>query len=429
MRASLPLEPPRDGSELTLAALRWQNDVYRGRGGVSEEIRPLGFHPAFYDMETGQVYPSRFANGICAPMHVLDGLPEELVACRLPGGRVAATRPGVVAGFERHGNFYTREQAAHAAAQICKEGELFSNPENHAALLAAWEHFMLDEAYSGELLRPIVEDSWHRCHSLNLDPELPAAPLELEQEAARDRYPSLRAAARPVLLRAGAMLASAESVAVLAAYDGVIVDATGDCRTRDHARDCNLVVGGQWSESSVGTNAIGTALAEEQPVQLFGAEHYCEAIKRWTCSAEVIRDPHDGHVVGVLDISGLTNSYRRQALEFAMTGARLIERNLSIAYFRARSDVVLGSAEWFQRWPGEGLLAFDRCGRLVRANGAAHRALERLGIVVHVTPQTRVAELDLDAWSGARPDWAQNCHPVKRARGVVGSLVVLPGQS
>ncbi|MBL8438548.1 MAG: hypothetical protein JNM61_10145 [Zoogloeaceae bacterium] len=429
MTGSTPQNPALEG-ELTLAALQWQNDVFRGRGGVSEEIRPLGFRPAFYDLETGAIHASRFANGSPAPMHLLDGLPDDLVACRLPSGAVAATRPGVVAGFERQGNFYTRLQASQAAAQMRDRANLLSHPEDHRALLSAWEHFVSDGRYPADLLRPVVEGSWSRCLRFGLDPELPAAPLAARQRQAAPQPARLREAAQPILQRAGAVLAHCESVALLTGNDGMIVDVAGDARTRLHAEDYNLAVGGLWAEEAVGTNAIGTALAEEQPVQLYGGEHYCGVIKRWTCSAEVIRDPHDGHVLGVFDISGLTDSYRDHALEFAITGARLIEANLASAYFRARREVIEGSAESFQHWPGEGLLAFDRHGQLARANGAAHLALRRIDANLAMTPQTRIEALDLDADEPAEapPPWLgePHRHPIVFAHRVVGTLIVLP---
>jgi hypothetical protein len=58
------------------------------------------------------VYLSRFADGRVAPVHLLDGLPAEVVVSRYPSGRVAAVSASVVAGFVRGGQFYTREQAA-----------------------------------------------------------------------------------------------------------------------------------------------------------------------------------------------------------------------------------------------------------------------------------------------------------------------------
>jgi hypothetical protein len=57
---------------------------------------------------------SRFANGNPAPIHVLDGLPEDWVIGRDKGGRVMAVKDSVISGFMRQGRFYTRAQAAQA---------------------------------------------------------------------------------------------------------------------------------------------------------------------------------------------------------------------------------------------------------------------------------------------------------------------------
>lgn len=97
---------------LSVGTLAEQNSAYRGSGGVSAENREQGFRPAFLDLATGVAYPSCFANGCAAPLHILDGLPDELVAERDPQGRVTTVRAGVIAGFLRGGVFYTREQAA-----------------------------------------------------------------------------------------------------------------------------------------------------------------------------------------------------------------------------------------------------------------------------------------------------------------------------
>ena len=38
--------------------------------------------------------------------------------------------------------------------------------------------------------------------------------------------------------------------------------------------DLNFEIGTIWTEESIGTNAIGTALYLDKPVQIVGAEHY-----------------------------------------------------------------------------------------------------------------------------------------------------------
>ncbi|MGZ5100162.1 MAG: hypothetical protein ACXWG8_02070 [Usitatibacter sp.] len=97
--------------------LRRENVVHTGTGGRSQENSGLGFHPAFMDFETQTIYPSRFADGRLAPFHLLDGLPDEVVADRLACGRVTAAKATLIPGFVRNGFFYTRTAAARAAAE------------------------------------------------------------------------------------------------------------------------------------------------------------------------------------------------------------------------------------------------------------------------------------------------------------------------
>ena len=425
--------PPSSRIELTHQLLHLQNPVFRGSGGVSDENRSLGFRPAFYDMETGQVHPSCFANGVSAPMHLLDGLPAELVLARLDNGRVTAIKAGVVAGFMRHGHFFTRAQAARATVSLRDRSQLLSNPQHHHRLLEVWERFVQGQDYSNQHIRPVVEDSWRRCHLSRIDPQLLHAPLidDPDQiEFHRYRQADLRQAARPVLQRAGELLFKADSVILLTDASGLILDVAGDRRTRHAAQGVNLVTGGLWSEAAVGTNAIGTALAAAEAVQLYGAEHFCSGIKRYTCSADVIRDPHDGRVLGAVDVSGLTDSYQGHALDFAMAAARLIEANLAAFYFRARQEVLDETGALFRRWKAQGLLAFDRRGRLVRANARAHRLMKKLGADVELSPQTRIPALDLDDESrrpADAPVWLaiQRCLPIRQRSQQIGTMVVL----
>src|SRR5712664_2249112 len=81
--------------------LKRENVAHAGTGGRSEENTGLGFRPAFWDFATQIIHLSRFANGRLAPLHLLDGLPDEVVAIRSPSGRVIAAKATLVAGFER----------------------------------------------------------------------------------------------------------------------------------------------------------------------------------------------------------------------------------------------------------------------------------------------------------------------------------------
>ena len=313
--------------------------------------------------------------------------------------------------------------------------DLPSVPPDERQVLSAWERFLVDHELPGKLIRRVVQESWRRCQSHRVDPHLRQAELQADTdrlEWLRQRHAGLCSAAHPILRQARELLSHSDTLVLLTNPDGLILDAEGDARTLERARSINLVIGGVWDESISGTNAIGTALAIRQPVQLYGAEHFCAGIKRWTCSADVIRDPHDGQLLGVIDVSGLMDTFHSHSLAFVVAAARQIEANLSESYFRSRSAVLEACVDLFGRCGGEALLALDSQGRLVKSNEHAAAALRELAADVPLSPQTRIAGLDLGLPERERlaalPPWLRRewLQPILRGPKGVGTLIVLP---
>jgi hypothetical protein len=100
------------GQLLTDETLKQDSLQYSDTAGISENNRNLGFIPAFMDTATGNVYPSRFANGMPAPIHVLAGLPDNLIEIHGKSGAPIAIKGSVIPGFVHKDVFYTREEAA-----------------------------------------------------------------------------------------------------------------------------------------------------------------------------------------------------------------------------------------------------------------------------------------------------------------------------
>ncbi len=94
-----------------------ENRLYAGTDGVSAEAGHHGCVPGFLDTASGQTYRSRFATGLPAPMHLLDGLPDDLIEARSANGRAIKVRASVVSGFLSGGCFLTREEAKQRLAQ------------------------------------------------------------------------------------------------------------------------------------------------------------------------------------------------------------------------------------------------------------------------------------------------------------------------
>ena len=92
--------------------LKQEGIAHQGSGGVISEHRSFGFRPAFRNTETGRVYAARFADSRLAPVHMIDGLPDEVVVARSVSGKALSLTSSVQSGFTRNGRFYDHDQAA-----------------------------------------------------------------------------------------------------------------------------------------------------------------------------------------------------------------------------------------------------------------------------------------------------------------------------
>ena len=92
--------------------LALENIEFEGTGGVSQENCHLNFKPAFMDEISGIVEVSRFKNGMLAPFHSLEGLPDHWITERDESGRVVQIKSSIVSGFVRMETFFTRQEAS-----------------------------------------------------------------------------------------------------------------------------------------------------------------------------------------------------------------------------------------------------------------------------------------------------------------------------
>lgn len=182
-----------------------------------------------------------------------------------------------------------------------------------------------------ELPRPIVARSWQRLRDAGITPERCVHPSEVagftEVELRRLRSP-LRSILPELRETIACIADAADFVLVIADADGVVLWREGARGTRRHADDLGFIEGADWSEDSVGTNAIGTALIEDASVHLFSAEHYAGRHQGWYCIGEPVHDPRTGEVLGVVDISGPALSEHPSTIALARTAVRIAESSL-----------------------------------------------------------------------------------------------------
>lgn len=230
----------------------------------------------------------------------------------------------------------------------------------------AWER-SIEGGTASNAVREIVAASWKRSQEYQIPVERSGAPLAAEVELVQrySEHAELVSAARPALEQARLLLAEASSMIILTDPSGVIIQTAGDPRTTDLGRIVHLEQGGHWSEADIGTNAIGTAIAALQPVQVHGVEHFCSEVQRWTCAATPIRHPTDGELLGILDISGAASTFNPQSLAFAVAVGRQIESMLAHSIKDDHERLLRYCVMKRSHWRTEEIVAIDRRGMIV----------------------------------------------------------------
>lgn len=198
----------------------------------------------------------------------------------------------------------------------------------------------LDRRGAEPTVRPVIARSWQRSAEAGIDPDHGLAPIQIDEgEVGRRWNAHPLAVAVPILRGLLADVGDTEHVALVCDADGTLLWIDGRQAMLDAARDVHLARGSVWAEGAAGTNAMGTALAERHPVQVFSAEHYTEPVHQWTCSAAPVRDPVTGATLGVLDLTGAMGTAHPHSLAVVTMAARLVERELAVRAERAGEDV------------------------------------------------------------------------------------------
>ncbi|MCZ2290761.1 MAG: sigma 54-interacting transcriptional regulator, partial [Burkholderiales bacterium] len=224
-----------------------------------------------------------------------------------------------------------------------------------------------------------IDQSHERCSALGISriqrPDVtPLARSDLT--VARERNLRLYEHAAPVMEMLYEQTVNTHSMVLLTDATGTVLHTIGDDDFLGRANKVALSPGVNWSESTKGTNAIGTALVEEKPVLVHADEHYLHANHFLTCSAAPILDPR-GNILGVLDVSGDHRGYHQHTMALVKMSARMIENHWLSDDYRHAMRLHFHSRVEFIGTLMEGILAVSPDGKLVGANRGA---LEQLGM-------------------------------------------------
>jgi len=199
-----------------------------------------------------------------------------------------------------------------------------------AAIRRAYGQFLSKGRVPRGVVPDFIERSWQRSAAFGVSYDRIREIGRVDETDLRivvGQHGNLINLATPVMENLHHQLTGSGSVVLLCSGEGFILHSMGDPDFLPKAQHIALKPGVSWAENQKGTNAIGTAIVERQPVVIYAGHHYIRQNHFLACSAAPVLDPL-GEVAGVLDITCDYRYHQRHTLALVQMSVRVIERQL-----------------------------------------------------------------------------------------------------
>jgi hypothetical protein len=240
---------------------------------------------------------------------------------------------------------------------------------------------------SAQVRDPILR-SWRRCVSA----AIPSTELRTRRIERVDSAQLLTRAAAPVLDRLREELTDLGVAVLLSNRSGRILSRhVADSRQLDRLDDNYVLEGFDYSEHTVGTNGLGTAIEEKRAVWVHGAEHFNDALQVFACVGVPILSPRGGSVVGCLSLAATAAASNPMMMSVTKLAARQVEQELRAKVYARESALAEAFSQRSQSNSGPAMLLTD------------DSVLSDTRLLPMMTPSSHVA-----LWEAVhRHDWAE----------------------
>lgn len=254
---------------------------------------------------------------------------------------------------------------------------LESTQNKEEQILTNWHRFIRSRILEPNAVRPEIAASWDRCYTAGVDPydgvgHRVLHPSELKKLLAEKQ--AIIEIAKPFMDNLYNFVAGSGFIVLLTDEAGCVLEITGDPEVLEQAAALRFFQGANWTEQEVGTNAIGTAIVLKRPLQVSGAEHYCQKHHGWTCSAAPVSDPY-GRMIGILNLSGPSKGTHLHTLGMVVAAGAAITAQMTIQFQNHELTVTNSRLTNIFHTMSEGLIMVDRLGIIQELNPVAHKIL------------------------------------------------------
>lgn len=240
--------------------------------------------------------------------------------------------------------------------------------ENYLEFIAeSWENFISTGEVDSKV-RSEIGDSWIRCRRDGVNPYNGKGVITHSNvDELINKNSELIYVARPIMESIYSMVSGSGFAIFLTDKDGYIIEVIGDKDIMGRVEELNFLKGELWSEKVVGTNAIGTALYLNKPVQTIGAEHYGINQHSWTCSAAPIYD-EDDNLIGCINMSGNYYNAHSHTMGIVTAASQSIQKQMDLLNSYKLLNITFDSIS-------EGMIVINENMKIKRINGRALKIL------------------------------------------------------
>lgn len=195
-----------------------------------------------------------------------------------------------------------------------------------------WENFVQNNTCNENNIRPQILNSWKRSKRYGVNPyEIKDKILTItELNSKINNKKSLINVTSSYINKIYSFVKGSGFVIYLTDEDGNILSLVGDDGIVASANSySSLCLGANRSERYAGTNAIATSLAIDEPIQVYGPEHWVKYHQKYACSAAPIHDENK-NIIGCLDITGIKEYVHSHTLGMIVAAVDGIEKELKI---------------------------------------------------------------------------------------------------
>jgi len=241
------------------------------------------------------------------------------------------------------------------------------------AMKGIWKEFVGGGQIDPQKVRPEIFSSWQRCLG-KVDPfqrsnQVILPQKEFENLCVANR--ELLEIGNPVMDALYKFVQGSGFVITLSEARGYLLRVIGDQDVVDIVKKINFIPGANWGEGIMGTNAVGTCISTDKPLQVYAYEHWNICVHVGVCSAAPIHDPDSGQIMGILNMTAECERVHPHTL--GMVGAAVGSMEGQIAAKRnwMRSQVADRYKSLIMESISDGLLTIDNSGMITHINQKA----------------------------------------------------------